>query len=270
MTVNNDIKIERHTIMKQITAKQYAKIRPFLPVQRGNVRIPNIVFINAVLYVLENGCKWRALPERFGKWHSVYARFRRWSRSGVLDRLFAALRELHAPGGDANCFGLDSTSVKVHPDGTGARKTNGPQSIGKSRGGWNTKIHMVSASDRQAMIFRLSGGQANDAPEGRALLKSWADPVAGAPLAMDRAYEGDETRQLVRDLGMTPVVPPKANRKVKWNYDRETYKRRNEIERLFRRFKGYRRLFTRFDKLDATYRGFLNLAAVFEMTHDLA
>ena len=188
----------------------------------------------------------------------------------MLDRLFAALQELHAPGGDADCFGLDSTGAEVHPDGTGARKTNGPQSIGKSRGGWTTKIHMVSASGRQAMIFRLSGGQANDAPEGRALPESWADPVAGAPLAMDRACEGDETRQLVRDLGMTPVVPPKANRKAEWEYDRETYKMRNEIERLFRRFKGCRHLFTRFDKLDATYRGFLNLAAVFEMTHDLA
>ena len=129
---------------------------------------------------------------------------------------------------------------------------------------------MVSASGRQAVIFRLSGGQANDAPEGRALPESWADPVAGAPLAMDRACEGDETRRLVRDLGMTPVVPPKANRKAERNCDRETYKMRNEIERLFRRFKGCRRLFTRFDKLDATYRGFLNLAAVFEMTHDLA
>ncbi len=173
MTVNNDIKIERHSIMKQTAAKQYAKIRPFLPVQRGNVRIPNIVFINAVLYVLENGCKRRALPERFGKWQTVYARFRRWSRSGVLERLFAALQELHAPGGDAVCFGLDSTSAEVHPDGIGARKTNGPQSIGKSRGGWYAKIHMVSANGRQAMIFRLSGGQANDAPEGRALPESW-------------------------------------------------------------------------------------------------
>ena len=159
--------------MKQITAKQYAKIQPFLPVQRGNVRISNITFINAVLYVLENGCKWRALPERFGKWSTVYARFRRWSRSGVLERLFAALREQEAVGEDAEYFGLDSSSVKVHPDGTGARKTNGPQSIGKSRGGWNTKIHMVSASDRQAVIFRLSASQANDAPEGRALPESW-------------------------------------------------------------------------------------------------
>ena len=65
-------------------------------------------------------------------------------------------------------------------------------------------------------------------------------------------------------------MPPKANRKVKWDCDRETYKFRNEIERLFRRFKGCRCLFTRFDKLDATFLGFLNLPAVFEMTHDLA
>ncbi len=256
--------------MKQTAAKQYAKIRPFLPVQRGNVRISTVDFINAVLHVLENGCKRRTLPERFGKWSTVYARFRRWSRSGVLERLFAALREQEAAGEDAECFGLDSTSAEVHPDGTGARKTNGPQSIGKSRGGWNTKIHMVSASGQQAMIFRLSGGQANDAPEGRALPESRADPGAGAPLAMDRACEGDETRQLVRDLGMTPVVPPKANRKAEREYDRETYKRRNEIERLFRRFKGCRRLFTRFDKLDATCPRFVSLAAAVEMMHDLA
>ena len=188
----------------------------------------------------------------------------------MLERLFAALREQETVGEDADCFGLDSTSAEAHPDGTGARKTNGPQSIGKSCGGWYAKVHMVSASGRQAMIFRLAGGNAHEAPEGRTLLKSWADPVANAPLAMDRAYEGDETRQFVRDLGMTPVVPPKANRKAERDYDRETYKRRNEIERLFRRFKGCRRLFTRFDKLDATYRGFLNLAAVFEMAHDLA
>ena len=131
------------------------------------------------------------------------------------------------------------------------------------------KIRMVSASGRPAMIFRLSANQANDAPEGRALPESRADPVTDAPPAMNRACEGDETRRLIRDLRMTLVVPPKANRKAEWEYDRETCKFRNEIERLFRRFKGCRRLFTRFEKLDATYPGFVSLAAV-EMMHNLA
>ena len=82
---------------------------------------------------------------------------------------------------------------------------------------------------------------------------------------MDRAYEGDETRQLVLDLGMVPVVPPKANRLTKWDYDRTIYKRRNEVERLFRRLKGYRRIFSRFEKLDVMYRAFLNFALIVDM-----
>jgi len=84
-------------------------------------------------------------------------------------------------------------------------------------------------------------------------------------MVMDRAYEGDETRQLVLDLGMTPVVPPKANRVIKWDYDRTLYKRRNEVERLFRRLKGYRRIFSRFEKLDVMYRAFLNFALIVDM-----
>jgi transposase len=85
-------------------------------------------------------------------------------------------------------------------------------------------------------------------------------------MIMDRAYEGDETRQLVLDLGMTPVVPPKANRLVKWEYDRTIYKRRNEVERLFRRLKGYRRIFSRFEKLDVMFRAFLNFALIVDIS----
>ena len=84
-------------------------------------------------------------------------------------------------------------------------------------------------------------------------------------MIMDRAYEGDETRQLVFDMGMTPVVPPKANRLVKWDYDRTIYKRRNEVERLFRRLKGYRPIFSRFEKFDVMYRAFLNFALIVDM-----
>lgn len=96
-------------------------------------------------------------------------------------------------------------------------------------------------------------------------MANWASPPKGAAMIMDRAYEGDETRQLVLDLGMVPVVPPKANRIIKWDYDRTIYKRRNEVERLFRRLKGYRRIFSRFEKLDVMYRAFLNFALIVDM-----
>ena len=78
----------------------------------------------------------------------------------------------------------------------------------------------------------------------------------GAPcrplhLLMDRAYEGNETRQLALDLGFIPVVPPLRTRIEPWEYDREMYKRRNEVERLFRRLKGYRRYNSNFGTLFA-------------------
>jgi len=86
----------------------------------------------------------------------------------------------------------------------------------------------------------------------------------GLPLIMDKAYEGNETRQLVLDLGMVPVVPPKSNRVDVWEYDRELYKKRNEIERLFRRLKGFRRIFSRFEKLDVVFLAFLYFALIVE------
>lgn len=79
---------------------------------------------------------------------------------------------------------------------------------------------------------------------------------------MDRAYEGNETRQLALDLGYTPVVPPLSTRIEPWEYDREMYKRRNEVERLFRRLKGYRRIFSRFEKLDVMFLAFICFALI--------
>ena len=79
---------------------------------------------------------------------------------------------------------------------------------------------------------------------------------------MDRAYEGNETRQLALALGFVPVVPPLITRVSPWVYDREMYKRRNEIERLFRRLKGFRRIFSRFEKLDVIFLGFISFALI--------
>ena len=81
---------------------------------------------------------------------------------------------------------------------------------------------------------------------------------------MDRAYEDNETRQLALDFGFIPAVPPKSNRLEPWQYDKALYRKRNEVERLFRRLKGFRRIFSRFDKLDVLFLGFLNFALIVE------
>jgi transposase len=97
------------------------------------------------------------------------------------------------------------------------------------------------------------------------LLLEQLDPMPeGLPLSMDRAYKGDETRQLALDLGMIPAVPPQSNRLDRWEYDRELYKKRNQAERLLRRLKGFRRIFSRFEKLDAVFLAFLNFAPIVE------
>lgn len=106
----------------EITPSQYEQIADCLPVQRGNVSLSNLQVLNAVLYVAEHGCKWRGLPKRFGNWHTIYTRMSRWSRSGVLDRLFARLQQEQIIRVKIEAVSLDSTIVKVHPDGTGALK----------------------------------------------------------------------------------------------------------------------------------------------------
>jgi transposase len=108
--------------------------------------------------------------------------------------------------------------------------------------------------------FSLSPGHAGDAPEGRALLQQ--TKLTATSVIMDRAYEGDETRQRVRDLDCIPVVPPKSHRREPWEYDRQRDQQRNEVERLFRRLKGFRRIFSQFDKLDVVFTFFIYFALI--------
>ena len=106
----------------ELTEEQYERIAPLLPKQRGNVSLSNLEVLNAILYVAEQGCKWRGLPARFGNWHTIYTRMNRWSKKGVLDRVFEQLQKDQIIRIKVEAFGLDGTSVKVHPDGTGAPK----------------------------------------------------------------------------------------------------------------------------------------------------
>lgn len=100
---------------------------------------------------------------------------------------------------------LDSTTVKVHPNGTDALKKRGKQAIGRSRGGLSAKIHIVTASDRSVVNFSLLEGEEHDSPEGIALLENITRQEEQVCILMDRAYEGDKMRKKALEKGFMPV-----------------------------------------------------------------
>ena len=106
----------------KITKKEYEKIANCLPKQRGNVKIDNLTMINALLYICENGCKWRSLPKEFGNWHVIYVRLSRWVEKGVIERIFRELQKQEIVKISLEKVCLDSTSIKVHPNAHGAPK----------------------------------------------------------------------------------------------------------------------------------------------------
>jgi transposase len=123
---------------------------------------------------------------------------------------------------------------------------------------------VATCSARSVLRFILTGGNVHDSEPARRLL----DLIYSEDnhyLAMDRAYEGDETRVKAVERGFIPVVPPKSNCKELWDYDKEIYKRRNEVERFFLLIKKrFRKVFTRYDKLDSSYIAVFNLAMIFD------
>ena len=124
---------------------------------------------------------------------------------------------------------------------------------------------MGAIDDRLPLDFSLSGGEASDCVEGRKLLLKIGPITTHIYLNMDKAYEDDKTREIARVLGYTVVVPPKANRVEPWEYDKEEYKNRNEVERFFRRYKEYRRICTRYDKLDGMFLFYFIFALIVDI-----
>ena len=116
---------------------------------------------------------------------------------------------------------------------------------------------MVAASGRTIIRFEITGGQLHDEPQAIPLLTKIIKEPENKYVIMDRAYEAESIRNKVLEFGCIPVVPSKKNRKDKWNYDKELYKRRNTVERFFLRLKRFQRIFTRYDKLDLMFCNFI-------------
>lgn len=129
----------------------------------------------------------------------------------------------------------------------------GKQSLGRSRGGFTTKIHLATDALGNPVRVRLTPGQSGDAPQARPLIEN----IACECLIADKAYDDQSFIDEVVERGVEVVIPARRNRRQPREHDREMYKERHLIECCINKMKQYRRVFSRFDKLDSRYLGFV-------------
>src|SRR5215471_3310154 len=187
---------------------QWDRIKDFLPGRDGHVggtAADNRLFV-AVLFRFRAGVPWRDLPGRFGDWKIVYQRFNRWAKSGVFERIFKVLASDH----DNEYMMIDATIVRASAQCRRTKK-NGEQAIGRSRGGLTTKIHALVDALGNPVEVMLTPGQAHDLACAEPLLEG-VDPEA---LIGDKAYDADPLHGTLAQREITPVIPPKANRKTR-------------------------------------------------------
>lgn len=137
----------------KLTRKQFSKIKHLMPIARKPSKISNYQFLCALLYMIENGCKWRALPKKYGNWHTIYMRFNRWSKNGTIQKIFEELQKRNIIDIRSDILCIDSTSIKVHPDAAGARKSSGEQCIGRSKGGRQRRFTFAVPLNDMRLFF---------------------------------------------------------------------------------------------------------------------
>ena len=210
-------------------------------------------FINAVLWVARTGAPREDLPERFGRPNSVWRRFDRWATKGAWARVF---RELQDP--DLEWLLLDSTVLRAHQHAAGRRGGQQDEVLGRSRGGFSTKLHVAVEGLGNPAELHLSAGQEADVTHAPALL---ADHRPGAVIA-DKGYDSAGLVDLIEARGATAVIPTQKTRAVQRVIDPVRYRERNLAERFLSRAEHYRRVATRYDKKARNCLALVQVAAV--------
>ncbi|WP_446751028.1 IS5 family transposase [Streptomyces sp. CLV115] len=298
-----------------LTNAEWDRLESFLPPggARGGRWSDHRRVINGVLYRVRTGVQWRDLPERFGPWETVYKRHRHWSADGTWTMLLSRIQAAEDAAGQIDWdVSVDSTAVRAHQHAAGARKapvvaarqkgiggdepgrsgveeTDGPaggsgqigECLGRSRGGFTTKIHLAADGRCRPLALVLTPGHYGDGPQLERVLEqvSVSRIGVGRPrtrpdhVLADKAYTSRKNRRYLRRRGIRHTIPERLDqqrhRKNRGSrggrptgFDSEQYKKRNAVERAINRLKGFRAVATRYEKRAYIYLGTVTLAAL--------
>ncbi|MGX1730720.1 IS5 family transposase [Streptomyces diastaticus] len=282
-----------------LTNREWSLLEPHLPPLggRGGRWNDYRTVVNGILFRVRTGVPWRDLPERYGSWKTIYERHRRWSADGTWDRILQSVQADADLAGriDWSMVGVDSTSCRAHQHAAGARKARPrvpkkrttprhhrpDEGLGRSRGGLTCKIHLAGEGGCRPLTLLLTPGQWGDAPQMIEVLDRIRvpRPLGGRPrtrpdhVSGDKAYSSRRNRRYLRRRRIRHTIPePKdqrANRRRRGReggrpagFDRDRYRRRNEVERTINRLKNSRAVATRYDKRAYVFHGTVTAAAI--------
>ncbi|WP_055572501.1 IS5 family transposase [Streptomyces prasinopilosus] len=282
-----------------LTNDEWARLAPHLPKpgRRGGRWNDHRKVVNGILFRIRTGIPWRDLPERFGSWKTVYERHRRWSADGTWDRILQdVLADADGEGRiDWSMASVDSTSCRAHQHAAGAprrsprvpkrrsipRQHRPDEGLGRSRGGLTCKIHLVGEGGLRPLALLITPGQWGDSPQLIPLLERIRvkRPDGGRPrtrpdhLSGDKAYSSRQNRRHLRRRQIKHTIPEprdqRANRQRRGSnggrpvgFDKEKYRRRNEVERTINRLKHSRAVATRYDKRAFVYTGTVTASSI--------
>ncbi|MBG6240320.1 MAG: IS5 family transposase [Candidatus Symbiopectobacterium sp. Clec_Harlan] len=274
-----------------LSDEAWAIIEPLLPTvltspQAGRPWAEHRKIVNGMFWILCSGAPWRDLPERYGPWKTVYNRFNRWSKDGVINIIFNNLLSFLDAHGlvDWSATALDGSNIRALKCAAGAPKKHlditNDNSLGRSRGGYGTKIHMATDGSGIPLNIVLSAGQAHESLFALRLLdgigvqrQNGSMKRRGHAVLADKAYAGNALRNELKRKGIKTVIPRKSNEKLasdgRSQLDRDAYRRRNVVERCFGRLKEYRRIATRYEKTARNYLAMVKLGCIRVFYHRL-